>query len=64
MQVGVTLLKQAYDVMRLSGENLLSNCSTLVFSAVTLKSPSSRIFSNSFAALVKQDFLWKHLHCN
>ena len=54
MQVGVTLLKQVVVVIRLSKENVLINCSILVFSAVMLKSPSNTILSNSFVALVRQ----------
>ena len=38
MQVGVTPLKQIGDVIRLSNENVLSNCSILAFSVVMSKS--------------------------
>ena len=55
MQVGVTLLKQVGGVIRLSKDNVLSNCSILVFSAVMFKSPGNTIFSNSFVALVRQE---------
>ena len=55
MQVVVILLKQVGVVIILSKENVLSNFSILVFSAVMLKSPSNTILSNSFVALVKQE---------
>ena len=55
MLLGITLSKQVGDLIRLSKENEVSNCSILVFSAVILKSCSSRILSNSFAALVRQE---------
>ena len=49
MQVGVTLLKQVGDMSRLCKENVLSNSSILVFSAVMLKSPSNTMFPNSLS---------------
>ena len=53
MQVGVTLLKQVGDVIRLSKENF--DCSILVFSEVMLISPSKILFPNSSLALVRQE---------
>ena len=52
MQAGVTLLNQAGAVIRLSKENILTNCSISVFSVV-LKCPSNTILSNSFTVLVR-----------
>ena len=48
MQIGVPLLKQVSDVIRLSKENVLSNCSILVLSSVMLKSSGNTIFSKFF----------------
>ena len=48
MQIGVPLSKQVSDVIRLSKENVLSNCSILVLSSVMLKSSGNTIFSKFF----------------
>ena len=53
MQAGVTLLNQAGAVIRLSKENILTNCSISVFSVAVLKCPSNTILSNSFTVLVR-----------